>query len=128
MKKIISPILLLILLVGCQQHNKDLENSIHAAAKENNEIDISNLSEFKWDRAYLITPYSTEEEIENQLGAKFNDKSNIDFRDDIYLLIFLHEDEVVQYINLKRQGLDFSIGENDFLTPSDDRLYVERYK
>lgn len=122
-------IFLLLLLVGCNQRNTDLEGSINSIVEDESksEINIQSLTDIDWDKAFLFTPYSTAEEVEEQLETKFNDKSNIDYRDDIYLLVFLYEDEVVQYVEMKRQGSDFSIGEKDYLTLSDDVIHIERH-
>jgi uncharacterized protein YxeA len=133
LKKIIVFILLLFLLVGCSQsnvqHNIDLEDSIYSIVEDTNksEISIKSLTTFEWDKAFLFAPYSTQEGIEEQLGTDFEDPSNINMRDDIYLLVFLNGDKVVQYIEIERQGSDFSIGEKGHLTPSDDVISIERY-
>ncbi|SFE92174.1 hypothetical protein SAMN05428981_11066 [Bacillus sp. OV194] len=120
MKKISVFVLLLLLLVGCSQvqHNKDLENSFYSVVKDKSEseINLKTLTTFEWDKAFLITPYSTQEGIKQQLGTDFIDSSNISMRDDIYLLVFLNKDNVVQYVEMERQGVDFSMGEREFLT------------
>jgi uncharacterized protein YxeA len=133
LKKITVVILLLFLSVGCSQsnvqHNKDLEDSIYSIVEDKNkrEISIKSLTTFDWDKAFLFSPYSTQENIEEQLGNNFKDPSNINTRDDIYLLVFLNGDKVVQYVEIKRQGSDFSIGEKGQLTPSDDVVSIERH-
>lgn len=129
MKKVIIFILLLILLVGCNQRNGDLEDSINSVVEDESkgEINVNSHTDFNWDKAFLFTPYSTAESIEEQLGTKFKEKSNINMRDDIYLLVFLNEDEVVQYAEIKRQGSDFSIEETEYLTSSEDVISIERH-
>ena len=123
----------MFLLVGCSQsnvqHNKDIENSIYTMVEDKNksEIDINSLTTFDWDKAYLFTPYSTQEAIEEELGTDFKDPSNISTRDDIYLLVFLDGDKVVQYVEMERQGSDFSIGKEGHLTPSNDVISIERH-
>lgn len=49
-------------------------------------IDLGCLSLF----AFHFTPYTTQEGINEQLAVDFIDQSNIDSRDDIYLLVFLN--------------------------------------
>ncbi|MGR3763069.1 hypothetical protein [Rossellomorea sp. NS-SX7] len=133
MKKISVCALLLLLLVGCSQndvqHNTALEESIYSVVGDKNQsqINIKSLTDFDWYEAFLFTPYSTQESIEEQLGTDFNDPSNIDMRDDIYLLVFLHKDKVVQYAEIKRQGADFSAGEKGYITPSDHVIRIERH-
>lgn len=86
MKKITVLILLLLVLVGCNQRNADLEDSIHSIVKDENksEIKIQSLTNEDWDKAFLFTPYSTEKGIEEQLGTKFNVKV-ISFFEMIYI-------------------------------------------
>ena len=133
MKKISVFVLLLLLLVGCSQsdvqHNTDLEESIYSIVENENksQININLLTTFDWDEAFLFTPYSTQEGIEEQLGTDFKDPSNIDTRDDIYLLVFLNKNKVVQYAEVERQGFDFSIGEKGYITPSEDVINIERH-
>lgn len=133
MKKVIVRILLIFLLVGCSpnnvQHKTDIEDSIYSfvADKNNSEISIKSLTTFDWDKAILFPPYSTQEGIEEQLCTDFEAPINFNMRDDIYLLVFLNGDKVVQYVKIERQGSDFSIGEKGHLTPSDDVISIGRH-
>lgn len=127
---------LVVVLMGCNdndiERNTELENALTSmislvsdnSASETNMKDLIN---FEWDKAFLIKPYTSEAEIEKQIGVNFKDESNIGSRDDIYLLIFLNDDKVVQYAELTRQQCDFSLKEEEYLTPSNDLLYVIRY-
>ena len=120
MKRVILFILLSLFLVGCNnvQHNTDLAKSIYSIVEDenNSEINLTSLTTFDWEKAYLITPYSTQTGINEQLGVNFRDPSGINLRDDIYLLIFMNEEKVVQYVEVERQGADFTIGEKDYVT------------
>lgn len=133
LKKTIFFIPLLFLLIGCGQsnseHNKDLENSIFSIVEDedNSKIEIDSLTSFNWDKAFLFTPYSPQEHIEEELGTDFKDPSNISMRDDIYLLVFLEGDKAVQYVEMERQGADFSTEEKGHLTPSNDVIHIKRY-
>ncbi|MEN2467825.1 hypothetical protein [Ornithinibacillus sp. FSL M8-0202] len=130
-KKIFVGIIILsLLIVGCSnvQENTELGESIHSTIVDvsNNEISLKSLTDFEWEKAFLFTPYSSEEEIEKYLGVKFNDSSNIRMRDDIYLLVFMNEEKVVQYVEVEHQGVNLTIGEKDYLSPSDDLIIIER--
>ncbi|MGE7595655.1 membrane lipoprotein lipid attachment site-containing protein [Peribacillus frigoritolerans] len=131
MKQVTFYILLILFLAGCSNvpHNTGLEKSIFSIVedKNNSELRLNSLTTFDWEKAFIFTPYSTQEGIEEQLGVNFNDPSDIDWRDDIYLLVFLNDDKVVQYSEVDRQGADFTIGEKKHLTPSDDLITIERY-
>ncbi len=130
LKRAAAFLLILLLLAGCSgvQHNTDLEKSISDIVKDkdSSEIPLDSLADFDWEKAFLFTPYSPQEHIEEQLGVSFNDPSSFDFRDDIYLLVFMNEDEVVHYAEVKRQGADFTIGEGEYLTPAEDVITIER--
>ncbi len=106
-------------------HNKKLETSINSIVKDksNNEINVLALTDFDWDKAFLIEPYNS---ILETTGVDFKDPSNISMRDDIFLLIFLYEDEVTQYIEMNRYQTSFSIENNDYLTPSEDVITINR--
>lgn len=133
MKKLTVLILTLVLLVGCSQNsvqrNTELEESISSIVEDKNksEINIESLADFEWDKAFLFTPYTTQEGINEQLGVDFKDPSHINIRDDIYLLIFLNDDKVVQYAEINRQQSDFSISKKEHLTPSNASISIERY-
>lgn len=122
--------LALLLLVGCSQNkrNTEIEESIRSIVEDTNksEINIKSLANFDWDKAYLFTPYSTQEGINEQLRVEFKDTSNIDHRDDIYLLVFLNSDKVVQFVEINRQQSDFSIGKKEYLTPSNALINIQR--
>ena len=123
----------LLFLVGCNQsnvqNNTELEESIDSIVedKNNSEVSLESLANFNWDKAILFIPYTTQESINEQLGVDFKDPSSIDMRDDIYLLVFLNDSKVVQYAEINRQHSDFSIGEKEYLTPSNDLISIERY-
>lgn len=121
--------------MGCNGNeitrNTELESDIKSlislvSDNSDSEINIKDFINFDWDKAFLIEPYTSEEEIEKQIGVYFKDNSNIGSRDDIYLLIFLKDNNVVQYAEIARQQCDFSIKE-EYLTPSNDLLNVIRH-
>lgn len=133
MKPLTVFIFSLLFLVGCNQssvqHNTELEESIYSIVedKSNSEVSIKSLANFNWDKAILFAPYTSQEGINEQLGVDFKDPSNIDMRDDIYLLVFLNDSKVVQYAEINRQQSNFSIGEKEYLTPSNDLISIERH-
>ncbi|WP_260858201.1 hypothetical protein [Fictibacillus phosphorivorans] len=122
--------LIFLLLTGCRRvtHNTDLEKSIRSIVKDKNkvEINIKSLTNFDWDKGYLFPPYTAEESMEKQMGVNFKDRSNIYSRDDIYLLVFLNNDEVVQYVEINRYQSDFSIGDNQYISPSSSSIKIKR--
>jgi hypothetical protein len=123
----------LIILASCSQgvgiHNKVLEKSISSALEKESvkEIDLDPLTDFDWDKAYIFTPYTTQETINKQLGVKIKDPSNIDYRDDINLVVFLEKNKVVQYIEIPRKYGDLLNENKDGITPSDAILKIKKH-
>jgi len=105
----------------------ELTGAIIVEDVNNTEITINTLTDYDWDKDFLFTPYSTQKGINEQLGVHFKDPSNIDWRDDIYLLVFMKDNKVVQYVEMERQGADFKLGEKEYLIPTDDVIIIERY-
>lgn len=131
MKKFSLIIFCFIILVGCGSgRNKGLEKSINEIVKDenNSEIHLAALTDFDWDKAFLFHPYYPHDRINSLLGVEFKNHKNIEMREDLYLLVFLYEDKVTQYAELIRDHTTFSIGENDFLIPSDDTIEIIRYE
>ncbi|MGG1679684.1 hypothetical protein ACIFOT_28785 [Neobacillus sp. NRS-1170] len=133
MKKFVSMICFsLILLASCSQvvgmHNKGLEKSISSALEKKSvtEINFNSLTDFDWDKAYLITPYTDQETISEQLGVKFKDPANMAYRDDIYLLVFLDKNKVVQFVKIPTKYGQLMDGNKDGFTPSNAIIKIQK--
>lgn len=135
MHKVLLILLSIGLLVGCNEssieRNIELEGKLNSlnlmvSGESDSEISMNAFINFEWDKAFLIAPYTSQEEIEKKIGVTFKDQSAIHLRDDIYLLVFLHNEKVVQYAEVNRQHSNFSTGEAEYLTPSNDLLLVTR--
>lgn len=118
----------LLIIVGCNQssgvqQNTELEKSIYEIVedKNNSDIRIDSLTSFNWDKAIVFPPYTTQETINEKLGEDYKDPSGIGSRDDIYLLVFIYENNVVQYEEIQRQRSDFSVKE---LSPANDLIDI----
>lgn len=125
----------LLLLMGCNdinlKQNSEIEKNLHSAIvmrSDNSDIElnIGHFIDFEWEQAFLVQPYTPQADLEKQLGVKFKDPSNIGMRDDIYLFVFVNQGKAVQYAEIKRLGNSFSLGDQEFLDPSNDILYIER--
>lgn len=111
------------------QQNRELGKAIYTIVEDKNNIEfnLKPLTDFSWDKAQLFGPYTTKELIEENLGVSYNGQTGgIEYREDIFLLVFLNDDKVVQYAILERQdGVDF-IQEKADLTPYDDLIKIKR--
>nr|WP_244516684.1 hypothetical protein [Alkalicoccus daliensis] len=135
MKKVTfcSFIILSFLLLGCSDtgaaQNVPVEAVIHSIVEDetNSELSLSKVTEFSWEKAWLIEPYTTQESINDQLGTFYEDPSNIEQRDDIYLLVFMNDTKVVSYAEIERQQCSLNIGAQDYLTPAEDTVFIDRH-
>lgn len=124
--------LALLLIVGCSHykvvHNSELEASIFSIVEkeENKVVEVAALTDFDWDKAFLLPPYTTQEWIAEQLGTDLKDPGGISMRDDIYVLVFLRGQEVIHYAEIERQQCDFSLGGQGYLTPTNAMMYIQR--
>ncbi|WP_339194756.1 hypothetical protein MKY27_09850 [Solibacillus sp. FSL R5-0449] len=136
MIKQISVILLsLLLITGCNdsdiKRNTEIEERLHSSIimvsdNSTSKTSLNTFDDFEWDKAFLVQPYTTQAGIEEQVGVKFTDPSNIGSRDDIYLLVFVNEGKAVQYAEIERLHTTFSLGGKEYLEPSNDVIYIER--
>ncbi|MCO7125335.1 hypothetical protein NIE88_06090 [Sporolactobacillus shoreicorticis] len=126
-------ILQLMLLTACSgaQHNTELEKKVSSLVEHKKSIDINSYTTFKWDRAYLFGPYTSQEYINKELGFKFKDPSDLAFQDDVYLLVFVKDKQVIQFIELPcfkpKKSYNYSISYAYgimYLTPDRDKIYV----
>lgn len=121
--------LCVFLLASCSLsvlHNKKLEQSIHSSIKKEGKVDLKEAADFDWDIAHLFHPYTPQSQINEQIGFTYKDPSGIKSSDDIYLLVFVHDHKVVQYVELSREFGDPIHEINEPLTPSDASFEVKR--
>jgi hypothetical protein len=109
--------------------HKELERSLHTALQGDvHDVNITSLTDFQWDKAYVFPPYTPVEVMRDELGVQsYKDWSGLGFRDDINLLVFLHGNQMVHYAEIERAFGEF--GQNDSLsfTPSHATLTIQRF-
>ena len=124
-----------LLITGCNdsdiKRNTEIEERLHSSIimvsdNSTSKTYLNTFDDFEWDKAFLVQPYTTQEDIEKQIGVKFKDSSNIGSRDDIYLLVFVEEGKAVQYAEIERLHTTFSLGDKEYLEPTNDVIYIER--
>ncbi len=137
MKKVILSMMFLflvafLLLQGFSEADRnvntkvDLPTDIRSSLEDEkvSEMNVHSMVSFIWEKAYLFLPYTSYKDIEKTIHAKFKGSTN-QSTGEYYLLVFLNDDKVVHDLQLP-YGLEFSIGEQEYLTPSDDVLRIER--
>lgn len=125
-------VLALILLIYSQsgaKRSKQVEEEFHTLIKDKNTsaIELASITDFAWDEAYLFGPYTSEGSMSVAMGVKFRDKSDLDYRDDIYLLVFKYDGKATKYAEIKRPGYEFRI-DGDFVTPEASQIHIFRYE
>jgi hypothetical protein len=70
---------------------------------------MSELTDFTWDRLYIFTPYSSWNSVETDLGFSWPQGRalHLEEREDICLLAFVAEKQVVRYVGQNRARGDF---------------------
>lgn len=125
-------IFLLLLIVACSKNsfsrNTTIEQYFTTVLKQAdiNQIDLNTVVDFAWEKAYIFQPYTNQEYINEKLGINFKDPSQIGYRDDILLLVFVRNNNVIQYAEIDRQKTNVSIGEKEYLTPSRAVIQITR--
>ncbi|MFG6494841.1 hypothetical protein P8610_05745 [Fictibacillus sp. UD] len=129
MKNKILIVFSVLLLSSCSfgaMHNKNLEQSIHSVMKDEGNLNLNKVAEFEWDEAHLFPPYTLQSDINKQLGFTFKDPSSIKSRDDIFLLLFVDNQKVVQYVKVSRKYGELIPKNYQPLTPSSASFEVKR--
>lgn len=89
------------------------------------EISLSPLTDFEWEKALVYGPYTTVDVIEESLDIEFKGSTNgIDFREDIFLLVFAKGNHAIKTAVLSRKAGDY-YEKNGTLTPKNDILIIK---
>lgn len=115
-----------------QTHDKALEFSLSEVLLEENtvSVDLQEFVSFAWEEAYLLTPYIPVASVRDITGDDtYEDKSYLDRRDDIYVLVFLTEQDVTHYVELPSSvGITtVDVDREEPITPNNDTLSFKPY-
>lgn len=112
-----------ILFLGCKKLESDkvLEHKIKQAVTKGKPtvLDLNAITDFEWNEILILTPYTNPKEIENNLGIDLSSikHSGIQSRDDINLILFLKDKDVVRMVEYPRYPGDFKLKTNWQLIP-----------
>ncbi|MEK4425244.1 hypothetical protein [Solibacillus sp. FSL K6-1523] len=80
------------------------------------QIDLTEVTDFKWKAVSLFGPYTTDEVIEESMGINFKgNNGGIDMLDDRFLLVFANKKHAVKTVVLSRKHGTYTIKDNKFL-------------
>lgn len=101
------------------------KNILELAESGSTEIALSTLTDFDWEKAAVYGPYTTVDIIEESLHVEFKGSTQgIDYREDIFLLVFAKGNHAIKTVELSRRVGDY-YEKNGTLTPENDILIVE---
>ncbi|QTD40136.1 hypothetical protein [Sporosarcina sp. Te-1] len=94
-----------------------LAKDIHSLAEQGEQqIDLTTLTDFEWDKVGAFGPYSTNEMIEEAMSIKFKGSNGgIDLLEDRFLVVFANKQHAVRTVVLSRKYGDYTIKDNQFL-------------
>jgi hypothetical protein len=91
---------------NAEKVKRRLADSVARKRGKNEEVTVKlkDLTDFKWDRVYIFPPYTGLETIDNDLGFVWPQARSIrtDFRDDINLIVFTDNKQVIAYVEYPR--------------------------
>ncbi|MFP7735984.1 hypothetical protein ACLHDF_21780 [Priestia aryabhattai] len=107
MKSLIAIGIIFCCLVGCSSNTQVIndremaENIQESFAKKGvSSVDVSKLSDFKWEKGYVFTNKINKADVEKLVNAPVSEEviKKISATDQV--LVFLHKEEVVRYVEL----------------------------
>ena len=89
---------------------KITEITIKSHKDKDIKLEFQNITDFKWDKLYIITPYISPKDFckENGIKGVASIETSIEINDTINLLIFVLDNKIVSYVNFPRNQADFS--------------------
>lgn len=91
----------------------DLLEAVQQLQGEHDQLKLSRITRFGWDRLFVFPPSTPLAEISKILGAPVPAaimKTGIEQREDINLLVFLNGEKIVEVSPVPRSGADFFVG------------------
>ena len=109
MKKLLVITLCIITLVfsACSGNNEKFEAKL-SEQKEVSKVKLTELTDFKWDYAYFISPYVSKEEIEKIISIKSDEIQDNNNNDSTLYMVFTEKNKVVYQLFGDAQNLGFS--------------------
>lgn len=136
MKRMIKMILLLSIhislllgLLGCEvttvEKNQDeLLQRITESIQKDNTVDFNEITSFEWDSMYIFGPYTSEQNIKDVLGINTFETYNIQYRDDIELIIFIKDQKMVFSLEYPRSLGELQYERGVKILPENAKLMI----
>lgn len=121
---IILGITVLIELLGCAGSSNRIANDFCKAAhtalsNRVNTVSISSVTDFKWDKVFVFSPYTPEKSIDAELGYNWSApaKARVAASEAEYLIVFTKDGKVVRSSEWSRKCGDFELLKSGHLFP-----------
>jgi hypothetical protein len=103
-------------------------DDIAEAVKAGKPFRLADVTDFEWDRFYVVGPYSSNERVDRRLGFDWGKAENSDYgkTDGGSLLVFVRDGEVVHAFDQPSTDGDFTCVGEEPLTPGQAVLRVKR--
>ena len=107
-------LIVLAVLVGLyvfktKTSSAQLENKVINTINKSETIDFSEIIDFEWDNLYIIQPYSDVNVLFNKEGISGPNKDYaIKSYNSIYMIAFINDNQLIQYIDLPTKYITFS--------------------
>jgi hypothetical protein len=120
MKLLFSYLIFLVVVtaVGCDEQSqakkdRSFENRLLTATAKRKTFQISDLTDFSWDRVLLFHPYTPADRIQRELGFDWQNSvvGQLESNDGFELLIFVERSNVVQFVRVRRIIADWDVGD-----------------
>ncbi|MED3981783.1 hypothetical protein [Priestia megaterium] len=121
MKALIAIGIIFCCLAGCSSsaqvtNDKEMAKNIQKlfVKKDVSSVDVSKLSDFKWEKGYLLTNTSKKEDVEKLVNAPISKEVMEKISSADQMLVFVHEGEVVRYVELPHDFITQDKSELEF--------------
>ena len=105
-------------VLGCGEENKN-EMTLFLekikTSESTTQVELSELTDFEWEKLYIFAPYTSKSEIEEIVGMALKEAINSPVNDNEICMLFTFENENVAYLRSKKEdlGIDFDFGVYD---------------
>ena len=125
-------ILLVALLLSCRQNEKVRSDRVFEDLIKQNVLsgqpilNLDSIAQFEWDSIIILTPYANPADISEQFKIDLSKiaTTNIESRDDINVLIFVDDGNLVRVVEYPRYPGDFAKNDIEFIKRSDARFRI----
>lgn len=121
MKRINAMLLVCLLcwgLFGCGKENED-EMTLFLekikTSESTTQVELSELTDFEWEKLYIFAPYTSKSEIEEIVELSLKEVVDSPINDNEICMLFTLENENISYLRSKEEdlGIDFDFGVYD---------------